>query len=293
MQQGRASRTAEHNALFRAMESRRPPDEQIVDDPCAGLLLSWPYRMVAVTARWPTWNRVVTRFIDERWPGVRPTVIARTRVIDSMVADQIAEVDQVVILGAGLDTRAWRLDELAGKRVFEVDHPDTQRHKQARLGSAGLDLTQVRFVGTDFNLDRLDEGLAGAGLDNGARTLFLWEGTTNYLTSDAVDANLRWCAQAAGTQLIFTYVDRAVLDDPRRFHGAERVLSTVRRVGEPMVFGLDPEQLAPFLAARGLTLQSDTGAAELRRQVYGDASSAMRGHEFYRLAHATVGDDAP
>jgi|SRR5687768_17953076 len=291
MESGRASRTAEQNALFRALEARRPAARRIVGDPHAELFLSWPYRIVAAAGRWQVWNGFAARFIDRRWPGVRPTVIARTRAIDSLVVAEAPVAGQVVILGAGLDTRAWRLDALAGRTVFEVDHPDTQRHKRARLRSAGLDVSQVRFVGTDFNLDQLGEVLARAGLDHETPTLILWEGTTNYLSPDAVDATLRWCAQApAGSQVIFTYIDQAVLDDPGRFYGADRVLSTVRRAGEPMVFGLDPADLAGYLAERGLTLTSDTGAADLRRQVYGEASTAMRGHEFYRLAHAVVPD---
>jgi len=289
MQSGRASRTAEQNALFRALEARRPPTERVVDDPHAERFLSLPYRMVAAAARWQRWNAFATGFIDRRWPGVRPTVIARTRAIDSLVVDEAAAVDQVVILGAGLDTRAWRLEALTGRTVFEVDYPDTQRHKQRRLRSARLDFSRVRFVGADFNLDQLDGFIARAGLDREAPTLFLWEGTTNYLSADAVDATLRWCAQEpTGSHVIFTYIDRAVLDDPGRFYGADRVLSTVRRAGEPMVFGLDPGELSSYLADRGLTLRSETGAADLRRQAYGDASSAMRGHEFYRLAHAVV-----
>lgn len=290
MQSGRASKTAEQNALFRALEARRPSALRVAGDRHAELFLSGPYRMVARAARWPLWNDVVTRFIDRRWPGVRPTVVARTRAIDSLIVDQVTAVAQVVVLGAGLDTRAWRLEALADRRVFEVDHPDTQQNKQARLRCAGLDPARVRFVGTDFNLDRLDEDITGAGLDRGTPTLFLWEGTTNYLTAEAVDATLRWCGQAsAGSQVIFTYIDRAVLGNPGHFHGADRVMSTVLRAGEPMIFGLDPAHLAGYLADRGLTLVSDTGATELRRQAYGDASTAIRGHEFYRLAHASVG----
>ena len=293
MQAGRASRTAEQNALFRALEARRPEAERVIDDPWAELFLSLPYRTVAAAARWTAWNTFAAGFIDRRWPGVRPTVVARTRAIDALVVDQAAAVDQVVILGAGLDTRAWRLQALARCRVFEVDHPDTQQHKQLRLRRAGLDLARVRFVGTDFNLDQLDHVIADAGLDRGSPTLFLWEGTTNYLTANAVDATLRWCARApAGSQVLFTYIDRAVLDDPDRFYGADRVLSTVRRGGEPMIFGLDPGQLADYLADRGLTLRADTGAATLRHQAYGEASTAMRGHEFYRLAHAVVPEHA-
>ena len=133
-----------------------------------------------------------------------------------------------------------------------------------------------------------DEAIA-ARVRAGRPTLLLWEGTTNYLDAAAVDTTLRWCARAAaGSHLIFTYIDRAVLADPGRYEGAARTLATVRRAGERMTFGLEPEGLAGFLDERGLRLVSDTGAREFRARYYGGAARAMRGHEFYRVAHARL-----
>ncbi len=293
MKPGRASRTAEHNALFRALEARRPPDVRVVDDRLAEAFLSWRYR--ALVGRMGGWS---TRVIDGRWPGVRTAVVARTRLIDDTVAMLVAEAAstsqpgglQVVVLGAGFDTRAWRLPCLADVPVFEVDHPDTQRRKAEVVGRLGRARAGVTLVPTDFHLGRLTSAMADAGFDARRPALFLWEGTTNYLDAAAVDATLRWCAGApAGSSLVFTYVNRDLLTDPGRYAGAERLMSTLRRVDEQMTFGIDPGELSGYLAARGLCLVSDTGAAEFRRRAYGDAAAAMRGHEFYRVAHARVG----
>jgi methyltransferase (TIGR00027 family) len=289
MRSGRASRTAEQNALFRALETRRPSGERLVDDPLAEALLSRPYRLVAQLARWRWWRGGVCTLIDRRWPGVRPTVLARTCVIDALVSEIAPTTPQVVVLGAGLDTRSWRLPVFAGVTSFEVDHPDTQRRKQLRLLRHDLDVARVRFVPSDFNLGRLDKAMSQAGYDPTIPTLFLWEGTTNYLSADAVDRTLRWCARAAaGSQLVFTYINEDVLDDPSRYVGAERVFSTVERGDEPMTFGLAPDSLPAYLASRGLQLVTDEGAASFRRTWYGPASEAMQGHEFYRVAHARI-----
>jgi methyltransferase (TIGR00027 family) len=289
MKSGRASSTAAHNALFRALEARGPSESRVVTDALADGLLPWRFRLVTAAARWTAARRAITRIIDDRWPGVRPTVLARTRMIDTMVAELANETAQLVVLGAGLDTRAWRLPGLRQVAVFEVDHPDTQRRKRARLRRRCLDDVHVRFVPTDFTLGRLDAAIADAGFDPSLPTCFLWEGTTNYLSAEAVDATLRWCARApAGSQLVFTYIDEDVLSDPSRYAGAERVFSTLRRAGEPMTFGLAPDALADYLAERGLVLVSDRGAASFRRECYGAASAEMRGHEFYRLAHARI-----
>ena len=282
MRPGRASRTAEHNALFRALEARRPAAVRLVDDPLADAFVSWRHR--AVLGPWHGW---ASRLIDRRWPGVRAAVVARTRLIDDTIGEVVGDCDQVVVLGAGFDTRAWRLAGLAGVRVFEVDHPDTQRRKRDVLGRRGAERPDMVFIPTDFHLGRLSTAMDAAGYDAGRPTLLLWEGTTNYLDAAAVDTTLRWCARAAaGSHLIFTYIDRAVLADPGRYEGAARTLATVRRAGERMTFGLAPEGLAGYLDERGLRLVSDTGAAGFRARYYGEAAQAMRGHEFYRVAHA-------
>jgi methyltransferase (TIGR00027 family) len=289
MRSGRASKTAEHNALFRALEARRPEDHRVVDDLLAEGFLSWRFKLVTAPARWRVWRDAVTTFIDRRWPGVRPTVLARTRLIDETIAEVLDKTPQVVILGAGLDTRAWRLRALAEATVFEVDHPDTQHMKQSLLRRRHLDPARVRFIPTDFNLGHLEIAMAEARFDPTIPTLFLWEGTTNYLSAEAVDATLRWCARAAaGSQLIFTYINEDVLIDPSQYVGAERVFSTVERADEPMTFGLDPDTLVEYLDERGLQLVTDVGAAAFRQQCFGSASHAMHGHEFYRVAHACI-----
>jgi methyltransferase (TIGR00027 family) len=276
------------------LQERALVHERVVSDTLAEVLLPRRYALVAAAARWTPARRAITRFIDVRWPGVRTSVLARTWLIDRIIGDVVDETAQLVILGAGLDTRTWRLPGLAAPTVFEVDHPDTQLRKRALLRRRGLDDARVRFVPTDFTLDRLDTTMAGAGFDPSLPTLFLWEGTTNYLTPAAVDATLRWFARAAaGSRLVFTYIDEDVLQHPGRYAGAERVFATLRRAGEPMTFGLAPDALADYLADRELTLVSDTGAAAYRRQCYGAASASMRGHEFYRLAEARVGAPRP
>lgn len=105
-----------------------------------------------------------------------------------------------------------------------------------------------------------------------------------------MDATLRWCARAAtGSRLLFTYVHRDVLTRPETFVGTERLFASLARAGERLTFGIDPDALPGFLAARGLSLERDVGAAEYRARYFGDAARRMRGHEFYRVALARVG----
>jgi methyltransferase (TIGR00027 family) len=291
VREGRASRTAEQNALFRAIESALPEGRRIVDDPLAAAFLTWPLSLVARAAHVPVLRELIPRFIDRRWPGPRSCVVARTRLIDDLIAASLEDpVEQLVILGAGFDTRAYRLPGLRGLRVFEVDHPDTQAAKRRLLGRALPVAPQhVRFVAIDFKRSDLASVMDAAGYRESARSLILWEGTTNYLTEAAVDATLRWCARAApGSRLLFTYVHRDILTSPERFFGSQRLRAALERSGEGFTFGMEPGEVPAFLAARGLQLESDQGAAEFRERYYGEAARRMRGHEFYRVALARV-----
>src|SRR5262245_38877596 len=136
MRRGRASRTAEQNALFRALESARPAEARLFEDPLASAFLRPPLSWVERAAHTPGIHAWVTSFIDRRWPGVRTSVVARTRLIDETIATVVdAGMPQVVLLGAGFDSRAERLPDLESARVFEVDHPATQAAKRRVLTS--------------------------------------------------------------------------------------------------------------------------------------------------------------
>jgi len=288
---GRASRTAEHNALFRMLEGSFPPGVRLFEDLLAPAFLTWPLVALRPVVSMPAGGRAVCRVIDRRWPGVRTSVAARTRLIDDTL-DALADsrLGQLVILGAGFDTRPYRLGRLRSVPVFEVDHPDTQAAKRDVLRRVLPALPgNVTFVPSDFNVGTLVGTMSTSGYEPSRPTVFLWEGVTNYLTERAVDATLRWCAQAAeDSLLLFTYVHSDVLSKPDAFVGGRRLHSTLDKVGEQLTFGMDPTDMAPYLAERGLKLDWDLGAAEYRARYFGGRAKAMVGHEFYRVAAAHV-----
>ena len=116
------------------------------------------------------WATCWTRYIDRRWPGARTSGIARTRLIDDWIEQSVGQADQVVLLGAGFDTRAWRLQSLDAVRIYEVDHPDTaKREAPSGLQAAGADLNRVTFVAVDFEIDDFDVRLREAGFDRNAQ----------------------------------------------------------------------------------------------------------------------------
>jgi methyltransferase (TIGR00027 family) len=277
-------------ALFRALESSRPAAERLFDDRFARSFLTWPLSIVGRLLIVPGVEPVVSRIIDQRVPGARSSAIARTKFIDDAIEDGIgAQLEQLVILGGGFDSRAYRLPSLQRVPVFEVDHPDTQAAKRAVLERMSVFPKNVRFVPIDFNEEKLESVMAAAGYRETSRTYFLWEGVTNYLTEAAVGATLRWCARASqGSRLLFTYVHRDVLAKPGAFIGTEKLFASLEKFGEKWTFGIEPSNLRDFLAERGLSLEADLGATEYRELCYKEAARQMRGYEFYRIATAAV-----
>jgi methyltransferase (TIGR00027 family) len=279
-------------ALFRAIESSRPASSRLFDDPFAAAFLSPSFRSVLLLCRLPGGRALVTRIIETRWGGPLGSGVCRTRFIDDRLADALRDgAAQVVILGAGFDCRAYRLPGMARTRVFEVDHPATQAVKRERLARVLEALpAHVVFVPVDFDRESLADATARAGFRTDARTFFVWEGVTNYLTADAVDATFRWVAGAGapGSGLLFTYIHQGMLDGSVAFDGARAGGETVRRMGEGFTFGFDPAAVPAYLAARGLALVEDVAAPDYRARYLRPAGREMKLWEFYRAALARV-----
>jgi len=284
-----ASLTAEYMALFRALESSRPASSRLFSDPFASRFLHQWRKLFAIVAHVGAGRRVVEQLLDRKAPGARAAGIARTKWIDEEVEAALQHATQLVLLGAGFDTRAIRLPSARRTMTFEMDQPGTSSVKQAALKDlVGSKPDHVRFVTIDFNVQPITEALAQAGFDRSRPACFVWEGVTNYLSAESVDRVLRQIAQAAsGTILLFSYVDRSVLERPAQFFGAEKLMARLRSYGEPWTFGLHPEEVAAYVGERGLTLLRDIGVAEVWQAV-GRDRSGTRGYEFYRLASAQV-----
>ena len=293
MQKGQSSRTAEYVALFRALETQRPAGRRLFADPLASAFLTRPLAIVTALARVPGIGAIVPWAIDRRVPGPLPSAVARTKVLDEAVEAALAAgTEQLVILGAGYDSRAYRLAGAGRVPVYEVDHPDTQSVKRRIVGDVlgGLP-AHVRFVPVDFDHDDLAAALEQAGLVAGRRTFVLWEGVASYLTSEAVDATVRWAAEVsgAGSELALTYVHRGLIDGTVRFPHADPWVASVAAAGEPFVFGFDPAELPAYLGERGWDLVDDLSTPEALTR---HGRTPHRVPAFYRIALARIATEA-
>jgi methyltransferase (TIGR00027 family) len=179
MRHHEASRTAEFMAVFRASENAKAPASRAFADPLAAALLPGELRLAARLFGLRPSAALLNAYIDRRWPGARTSGIARTKLIDGWIEQAACGIDQVVLLGAGFDTRAWRLDTLAAARIFEVDHPNTASVKQERLRSAHADLKRATFVKVDFETDDFDQLLRAAGFDAARPAIWFGRASAN------------------------------------------------------------------------------------------------------------------
>jgi methyltransferase (TIGR00027 family) len=227
-----------------------------------------------------------------RMPGLRQWILymqVRTRVIDDWIRAWVAGGGrQLLVLGAGYDTRALRLPELADARVFEVDHPATQGHKRATLDKIGAD-SPATYIAWDFEerpMEDMPEALAEAGLDPQQPTFTIWEGVTMYLSEPAIDASLRAIAEwsAPRSELAMTYfANRA-----RPSLVARAIQTVVASLGEPFRWSWSPEELPEYLALRGLDLVDDISLADAARRLLPAELATFVGDHDRRVALAGV-----
>jgi methyltransferase (TIGR00027 family) len=289
----RASRTAEALAGLRAGESLLPEGVRLFEDPLAQGFLDTPHKLLFALSRWAVMRNLLLRLYDRRLPGALANAACRVRYVDDCAVDALrAGAEQVVILGAEFDSRAYRIPGMERVLVFEVDHPATQEDKRARLvGLLGEIPSHVVFVPIEFKHQDLGERLVAAAYRVDAPTCFLWEGVINYLTAEAVDATFRFISShsAPGSRVAFTYPHAGILDGSADFEGARELADWVRGLDEPFTFGFVPEELSGYLAARGLELLEDLGAAEYRERYPAVLERPGSGvSEFARAALARV-----
>ena len=180
----------------------------------------------------------------------------RTSAIDAAVREAITRgAKQLVILGAGYDGRAWRMPELRGVTVFEVDHPATQGAKRARVPELPPAFGDVVFVSMNFEEQQLGEVLAHAGHDRAAPTCWIWEGVVMYLTKEAMRATLASISarSAPGSTLILNYHSQ---------HRGFIARLIFRLIGEPMISHWTADEMAEEMAAARFSVREDTGIAE-------------------------------
>ena len=188
MKAQKTSRTAQYMAFFRALETKRNQNDRLFADPYAVHFTDSKLRFAVRLSKYPVFAKYINNIINQKIPGALSSGIARTKYIDELLKTAVSKgVEQVIILGAGFDTRAIRLDFLKSVPVIEIDHPNTSNFKaEVYKNRIGQIPQNILFLQIDFNKQSLDELAALHNFDFTIPTTVIWDGVTNYLTADAV-----------------------------------------------------------------------------------------------------------
>ncbi len=293
MREDGPSLTATLVAAVRAMYTELDEPLRLARDPLARAILpahlAIPVRALA-GARFL--GPAVHRAIGAVTAGLSYDVELRTRAIDDAIEAAVgAGTRQLVLLGAGLDCRAYRIDALADVDVFEVDHPAMARFRGARFDAAARAAgrpfepvaRRVASIAMDFERDRVDDVLRAAGFAVDAPAFFLWEGVTMYLTPEAIRETLRavGAVAAPGSRVALTY---APPDPPLAPWLLPVGRAIARAIGEPLLGLMRPHEVAIALGREGLTVESDESAAEWAPRHWPGRHGRM--HVWERLAIA-------
>jgi len=212
--------------------------------------------------------------------GIYEYVIARTKVFDEFFLEALEKkVPQIVILGAGMDTRALRFSSRnQGTKIIELDIAKTQHPKIEILNRKGVTIPkELVFASIDFNRQSISEVLTGAGYQKGQPSYFLWEGVSMYLNSDAVDRTLAFIQESSqkGSRVVFDYIFASVLRRENIFYGENEIFETVSRAGEGWTFGIEAGSIEKYLTKRGFQLEAHYTPAELEGKYFMDQNGKI------------------
>jgi methyltransferase (TIGR00027 family) len=283
-----AVRSAETMAFLRALIASEKNLAVRCEDHLARHFLGCKYRLLAGIGP----QALCRRLLEAAAPGSYGFTIARTRHFDEvLLSESRAGIEQAVLLGAGYDSRPFRFrDVLANVRVFEIDHPGTQARKRHMLKRVNETRpANLSFIPLDFNKRSLHEALAGHGFATDRPTLFLCEGVSYYLPQQVVEGLLDFVSRCApGSSIVFDYATKRFASGDTSTYGGKHVARWLRKIREPFLFGLDPDESKEFLRRRRLRVVSDLGSEELEK-LYLKTKDGRRlgktlGH--VRMAHA-------
>jgi methyltransferase (TIGR00027 family) len=257
------AQTAFGPMVLAAVEQNEPPDRRLVDDDLADLFLPAPLRALVAATRVAPIRRLMIRGSEFTGPGLWVNMACRKHFIDDKLAEALDTIDAVVILGAGFDTRPYRLTRRVRIPVFEVDLPvNIARKAKAVRRALGDPPLSVRLVALDFERDDLLTALAEHGYHTDYRAFFICEGVTQYLTEDGVRRTLAGLRAAApGSRFVFTYVRRDFIDGTN-LYGTRTLYRNTRERQQLWQFGLQPDEVAGFIGEYGWRLLEQAGPDE-------------------------------
>ncbi len=253
-------------AMMRAMENLLPEDKRLFEDPYSEKFLSPFYKFFVILMHSPKILNFLINLRERLTPGIIGGLNCRTRYIDDVLNNAIKEgVGTVVNLGAGMDTRAFRISGIENIQYFELDFPEVLKVKRSYIDKKIGELpSNVSLVPIDFNSQDLGEALTKAGYTLSSKTLFIWEGVTQYISKEAIDNTIKYVAQAStGSRIVFTYVLKSFINGSYVPDGLNMLYKyTLKKKNTLWLCGFDPAEMHEYLSEYSLYLIEDVGHEE-------------------------------
>jgi methyltransferase (TIGR00027 family) len=287
--------TAQGVAKQRLIETLAKPDKRIINDPYADRFVMGAGLIKLMGHELSVW--LTKKFA----PGFHEHLISRTRFIDDLIKDSAASgAEQYVILGAGYDLRAHRLELPSSLKIFEVDQPEVQARKRSKLPKELPNSENVTYVSIDFNHQSLTEQLLAAGFDQSKSTVFTLEGVSQYITKEAVTSTIKELAaltQKASSTFFISYVDKLLDKDPEACFGkgypkaanrAETIKRLAAKVGEPWISFYTAEEIEGLLSQNGFLLKENKSLADLNTVYFTPVGRTLPEDQIIKLEHFVI-----
>jgi methyltransferase (TIGR00027 family) len=287
--------TAQGVAKQRLIETLAKPDKRIINDPYADRFVMGAGLIKLMGHKLSVW---LSKKIA---PGFHEHLISRTRFIDDLIKDSAASgTEQYVILGAGYDLRAHRLELPSSLRIFEVDQPEVQDRKRSKLTKELPNSESVTYVSVDFNHQSLTEQLLAAGFDQSKSTVFTLEGVSQYITKEAVTSTIKELAaltKKASSTFFISYVDKLLNKEPEACFGkgypkAARRAETIKRlsakVGEPWITFYTAEEIKGLLSQYGFSLKENKTLEDLNSVYFTPVGRTLPEDQIFKLEHFVI-----
>jgi methyltransferase (TIGR00027 family) len=283
-----SSKMAELIALHRVAESALPEGQRICYDPYAVHFVD--PETLEFARKNPEKTKAMREHYERLFPGLSSSIRARVRYFDDFVKAAIGDgLEQMVILGAGYDTRAYRIEGLNKIRVFEVDHPGTQGMKIDKIKKIFGSLPEhVVYVPVDFESEDLGQKLLEMGYDRSRRTLFVVEGLVMYIPPKAVDEMLSFIVNnsAKGSEVLFDYFLQSVVDGT--CETGKNMRDFAAQQGEPFLFGIEEGTVEAFLAERGFSKVRNVTSEDYKKAYFHGVNEGRSVCNLLVFAHAVI-----
>jgi methyltransferase (TIGR00027 family) len=287
--------TAQGVAKQRLIESLAKPNKRIIYDPYAKNFVLGASIMKRMGHKLNVW--LTQKFA----PGFHEHLISRTRFIDDLIEKSAAnEVEQYVLLGAGYDMRAHRLNLPPTLKIFEVDQPEVQDKKRSKLPKNLPNSENVTYVSVDFNHQSLKEQLLNAGFDYNKPTVFTLEGVSQYITKDAVNSTLKEIAELTNNSnatFYMSYVDKLLKENPKACFGRgypnpKRKSKTIQilaaKVGEPWISFYSASEIEALLSKNRFSLIENKTLADLNSAYFTPVGRTLPEDQIFNLEHSVI-----